>query len=261
MRRALILMISTIILSGCAASGYQTFYAEYVDAKLRPDLTTLQQGEEPQVYGSDNMERDILSLRAKNYAVIGSSSFNGKYEDISNAVQQAKRVGATMVLVDSEYTNTETRSTTLFLPDNRTTYYSGNAYGSGGSASVYGSSTSYGSKAVPIQSSTRRYDQTAVFLTKFNAKPRIGISPIELPLELRQKLERNTGVLLEVIIEDSPAYYANVLGGDVLIAIDGEEVRNLKELYRQIQRVPKGANEITMTVIRDGKEKDITVEL
>ena len=236
----LYLLILILLLSACAQSGYKQYYKPYVDAKTLPDVELLKKGQEPQVFGSKDFEKDIRTLRAKRYIPIGHSSFNGGYEDTSNAAAQAKRIGATIILVNSKYTNTQTTTSTLFLPDNKTTYYSGtgtantsynSAYsgylGSSSTNAYYsGTSTTYGTKAIPITSHQQRYDQTAVYLVKSTKKLKYGISFKDLTPDQRRSFERNTGVLIYIVMEDTPAFYANVLPGDILIKIDGSLVKN-----------------------------------
>ncbi len=61
--RVLILLIAAITLAGCAQSGYKQFYNPYVDAKTLPDVELVSEGQEPQVFGTDNFDRDILIHR------------------------------------------------------------------------------------------------------------------------------------------------------------------------------------------------------
>jgi len=258
--RFLFLMVTSLFLSGCASSGYKTFYEGYFDpAEYKDEVRTLGKNEEPEVFTSNNLERDVLVMRSRNYSVVGVSSFNGAYEDLANAKAQAKRVGAAIVLVKSAYTDTQTNSTTLFLPDNQTTYYSGSAYGSGGYAYGSGTATTYGTKAVPFTSTQRRYDQTAVYFVRHKEKPRFGFQAAPLTPAQRRDLDRNTGVLLEVIVEDTPFFYSNVLPGDVLIEIYGQPVRSVDELMGTLDQVPQDADTVDITVIRKGEEKEISV--
>ena len=219
----LYILLITLVITGCAQSGYKQFFKPYVDARTIPDVELLREGQEPKVFGSDNFERDIKILRAKRYIVIGYSSFNGGYEDNSNAAAQAKRIGATLVLINSKFTNTQTTTSTLFLPDNKTTYQSGtgtanttynSAYGgylgsSTTNAYYSGTSTTYGTKTVPITSHQRRYDQTAIYLVKLTKKLKFGVLFKELTPDQRHSLERNTGTLIDIVIEKTPAFYAN----------------------------------------------------
>lgn len=269
-----ILTLVTIFLVGCSQSGYRQFYTPYVDAKILPDIELLTEGQEPQLYGTSNLDRDILTLRSKMYIPIGYSSFNGSYEDTKNATEQAKRIGATVVLVNSQYTNTLTTTSTLLIPDNKITYYSGtvngnttynNSYGdyignSNSSATYSGTSTTYGTKSVPITSHQQRYDQKAIYLVKSTKKPKFGVALNNLTPNQREKLERNTGAYINVVMEDSPAFYANVIPGDVLIAVDDQRVLNTKQAMHLMNSVNPKKLSSTLTVIRKGKEKIINIQ-
>ena len=269
-----LIFVSVIFITGCAQSGYKQFYKPYVDTKSLTDVALLEENQEPQVFGTDNFKRDIQILRSKGYIPVGYSSFNGGYEDTKNAAEQAKRVGATIVLVSSQYTNTQTTTSTLFLPDNKTTYHSGtvnsntsynSAYsgylGNSNTSSSYGgTSTTYGTKAVPITSTQRRYDQNAFYLVKSTEKLKFGVFVNDLTPEKRVQLERNTGALIEIVIENNPAFNSNVLAGDVLIAVDGSLVKNARHALDLMSQVNPKASSSTFTVIRNGVEKNINIQ-
>ena len=272
MNRIILLSIFTL-LTGCATSGYQNFYNPYVDISVLPEPEIIHEGQEPQVYGTDNFEKDLRTLRAKKYVALGYSSFNGGYEDTKNAQAQAKRIGETVVLVNSEYTNTQTTTSTLFLPDNKTAYHSGsanaystynNSYGGYGNvntnATYSGTSTTYGTKAVPITSHQRRYDQNAVYMVKINPKMKFGVYLQDLTPEMRSQYERNTGAFVDLVFEESAAFYSNVLPGDVIISLDGNSVKNTKHAQELMAKVPSNAATSKLGIIRKGKEKIIEVK-
>ncbi|SEL90058.1 PDZ domain-containing protein [Colwellia chukchiensis] len=259
------------VLVGCAKSGYQTFYTPYFDAKTSPYVELIAEGEEPKIYTTNNFQRDINILRSKRYVPVGYSSFNGGYEDTDNAAKQAKAVGAKIILISSEYTNTQTSTTALTLPDTQTTYHSGygNAnttynsstggyLGSSNTTGTYsGTSTTYGTKTVPITTHQRRYDQSAVYFVKSTQKLKYGLMFNNLNPEQRAFFQRNTGVIVEVVIEDTPAFYANVLPGDLLIKVDENPVHNIEHATKILKSTP-GPQSI-LSVIRNGEEKEITV--
>ena len=258
MRFGLLLLVLVIV--ACAQSGYKTFYKQVVDVTTLPSVELLQPADAPQVLESDDIGRDIKILRSKHYVVIGHSSFNGGYEDVKNAVLQARRVGATVVLVGAEYTNTQTSTSTLLVPNTQTTYHSGSVYGGGSHGSYSGTSTSHGTTSVPITTSQRRYDQEAVFFAKAAQKIRYGVSLLDLTPEQRLQIERNTGAYIDFIFEETPAFDSNVLAGDILIAIDGRSVRNVEHALGLLRTVPPDAPSSTLTVIRKGVEKMVVVE-
>lgn len=253
--------IAIIVLSGCAQSGYKQFYNPYVDAKILPDVELIGQNEEPQVFISNDLDRDTRILRSRRYIVVGYSSFNGGYEDIKNAAAQAKKIGATVVLTNSEYTNTQSSTSTLLLPNNQTTYHSGSVYSGGTYGSYSGTSTTYGTQAVPLTTHQRRYDQTAVYLVKSTEQLRFGVSVADLSPDLRAEIGRNTGALIDIVIEDTPAFYSNVMAGDILVSIDGQLVKNGRHARELMGATPKDQPSSEFIVMRKGEEKSIKVKL
>ena len=249
MTKFLSILLATVLLSGCANNNYKTFYTEFVDPKTHPSVTPLRSGETPELYTSKNLDQDILTLRSKGYTAVGESAFNAGYEDPAKAIEQAKFIGASIILVNSAYTNTETSTTSLLLPNNRTTYFPG------------GTATTYGTMVVPMSSNTRRYDQFGIYFAKLNGTPRYGIQGRDLTVDLRRELGRNTGMLIEVVGEDTPVFYANVIAGDVLIRLDGKPVLDREGAIALLGAVPESADIVVMTVVRNGEEKDITVKL
>ncbi len=241
-------IILSITFTGCATSGYKSFYKPYStneqlkQAMLNPDYKFLEKGEEPQVYSTKNFDTDSKKLRRKGYIPIGYSSFNGAYEDTSNAIAQAKRLGAVLVLINSQYTNTETRTSTLLLPDNKTTYSSGNVnsyatynsnYGYSGygdaNTNYSGTSTTYGTKAVPYTTNTRRYDQSAMFFIKNTKKLKFGVAYNNISREQRIEFGSN-GVVVDLIYENTPVYNSDILEGDIIIKMNGSSIENYQKI-------------------------------
>jgi hypothetical protein len=262
--KPIITVLLSFFLAGCATSGYRQFYQSYggVTQLKDIDITFLPEGGEPELYQVNTKEVDaaVRRLRSKGYLPIGYSSFNGAYEDIANAKAQAKRLKAFAVIVGVEYTDTQTSTIPLSMPTSQTTYGSGMVSAGGAHGTYSGSSTTYGSTIVPVTTQQRRYDQNAVFLAKDNRKARFGLCCSDLESKQRQALGRNTGSVVDVVIEKTPAFYANIIEGDVIIAIDGVPVRSAAEGYAAMNNVPKQATSSTLTIIRGGKELSIEVQ-
>lgn len=258
--KTLIVVAAVAILSACASSGYQQFYKPYVDVKTLSDIESLKEGEVPKVYNSNNMDTDGKALVSKGYIALGYSSFNGGYENESALISQARRVGAVVVLTGSAYTNTETTTTSVLIPTSSTTTQSGSVYGYGGNASYNGSSTTYGSTVVPRTTSQKRYDQTAVFFVKSIKKMKFGAGFNNLSPEQRAVYQRNTGVIVEVVMENTPAFNANLLEGDVIIGVDKLPVNNVEQLIKILENIDTTKTvSIVVKVIRKSEEKNITV--
>lgn len=261
MRSLIVLLVLSILLAACATNEYQKFYNSYTDANSLQDVKLLHEGQEPSIYSSNNLKRDVKVLVSKGYLPIGQSSFNGELQGKEEVIAQARRVGAVVVLVKSKYTNTQTNTTPLFLPNNSTTYNSGSVYGYGGSASYSGSSTTYGTTVVPLRSQQRRYDQAAVYFVKSTKKLKYGIHLADLTPEIRSSIQRNTGALVDIVMQDSPAFYANLLAGDILIRIDGNEVRNARQAGKLLQDSDPLNGESKLTILRNGQKKVISVNI
>jgi len=235
MRIFLALMV-VVMISGCA-SGYQKFYKSEVDGKTSENIELLQPGQEPKVYGTNNFERDSKALFSKGYIRIGYSSFNGSFEDEKKVKAQAKRVGAYIVLIDSKYTNTQSTTSSLFVPNG-----------------------TYGTLAVPITSHQRRFDQNAIFFAKYTKKLKLGIQIRDLTEAQRIEAERNTGVSIYVVMNNSPAFKANLLPGDIAIEINGTPIRNIQHFLEVLDSMDHSITSAHFKIIRKGKVKDIIIK-
>jgi len=267
-------ILGLMLLAGCAENGYKKFYKPFVDVKTLQNMEYLTPAQQPELLESNNFERDIPILRSKSYVAIGASSFNGGYEETKNAMEQAKFIGATVVLVGSRYTNTQTTTSMLLLPNNQITYQTGTtnsnttynnslggSLGTAQTTTTYnGTSTTYGTQAIPFTVNQRRYDQEAIFFVKIAQKFKFGVHLIDLTPEQRSKYERNTGALIDVVFEGSPAFNSNVLTGDLLISVDGILVNNSQNAQEIMAGVDAAKGSSELKVIRNGSEKIVSVK-
>jgi uncharacterized iron-regulated protein len=83
-------------------------------------------------------------------------------------------------------------------------------------------------------------------------KPRIGVI-----LKAEKDLK---GLAIEKVLPGSPAEKAGLLPGDQLIAVGGIEIREVKEIHHALSERGWG-NDITFTITREGKQKEVTVTL
>lgn len=73
-------------------------------------------------------------------------------------------------------------------------------------------------------------------------------------------IEHGEGVLVADVTEDSPAEKAGLKRGDIILAIDGGTVKEVSDLTGKVALLSPGTQS-TFSVIRDGNEKDITVNI
>jgi serine protease Do len=266
-----IIVLCAFVLTGCQ-NGFSSFYHPYFDPKSIPqafaaDVKYLEPGETPQIFSTNDMSRDVKIARSKYWLPIGYSSFNGAMGTQAQLLKQAETLGAPMVLVTSQFTGNRTVTTPLFLPNNQTTYYNGttngqiNGYNANYNSNTTGTATTYGTTVVPITSVQARYDQTAVYFARYVKKLKFGLSFVPLTPELRQKYERNTGALVDIVFENSPAFTANILPGDIVTEIDGKAVENNLQAMALMSDTQPINGLSTIKILRNGSEKTINVQL
>lgn len=90
----------------------------------------------------------------------------------------------------------------------------------------------------------------------------LGVVPIDPSDALRSKFgaEPGVGVLVNEVIDDSPAQHAGIAAGDLILSVDGTTVTSARELRRAIAGHRPG-EEVTIGLLRDGKELSVRAEL
>lgn len=73
-------------------------------------------------------------------------------------------------------------------------------------------------------------------------------------------LDATSGVLIAEVTDDSPAEKAGLEQGDVLVTLDGAPLVDVADLRNKIAMTPPDSK-VRLKVIRDGKEKTITVTI
>lgn len=107
----------------------------------------------------------------------------------------------------------------------------------------------------------------------------LGISGISLRPDLAKEMdlsEDQRGALVEEVMSDSPADKAGFrgsdrkvtidgqdinVGGDVIIAVNGQEIRDIDELVAYLYNKTNVGDKVKFTLLRDGKEITLDVEL
>lgn len=92
-----------------------------------------------------------------------------------------------------------------------------------------------------------------------NNSRRIGVSTMQLTKQLADYfgIAGGRGVLVTAVTDDGPAAKAGVKAGDVITAIDGEEIDSPGDISRVINRKKEG--EVSLTVIRNKSQQTIRV--
>lgn len=108
--------------------------------------------------------------------------------------------------------------------------------------------------------------------------PWVGISSANISTDLAEllKLDHAKGVLIMTVVKDSPADKAGLrgssetatldeieytVGGDIILSVDGKEIRQIDDLLIHLQREKNVGDTINLEILRDGKTIDIVLTL
>jgi len=98
-------------------------------------------------------------------------------------------------------------------------------------------------------------------MMRLGGPPRLGIRMHDLTDQLAEHfgVGEEGGVLVASVREGSPAAEAGLQAGDVVVRFDGEGVDDPHDLLVAVHGAEAGS--VPMTVVRDGEERTVTVEL
>lgn len=90
----------------------------------------------------------------------------------------------------------------------------------------------------------------------------LGVSMQEITLELAEslKLKKVGGILIAGVLKDGPADHAGIKPGDILKAVDGDEISNSAEILNLVAALPPGRT-VLLTIIRNHSEKSFKVTI
>lgn len=112
--------------------------------------------------------------------------------------------------------------------------------------------------AIPINAAKPIYEQ----LIQYNKvkRPYIGISGRDLDETTAKRNNLVEGIYVASVDEYSAAEKAGIKPGDVIIKADGKEIKTMNEL-NEIKNTHNIGETMTVTVNRNGQEKEITITL
>ena len=113
--------------------------------------------------------------------------------------------------------------------------------------------------AIPINSTLDVIDD----LIEYNKvlRPYIGISGINLDESTVKRYNLATlGIYIQSVQNFSPAEKSGLQAGDIIIKADGKDITNMDEL-NEIKNTHKIGETMTLTINRNGQEKDVSVTL
>lgn len=90
----------------------------------------------------------------------------------------------------------------------------------------------------------------------------LGVYIQDVDSDIRDALDLKTkeGVLVDDVVEDSPAEKAGIRPGDVIVEFNGKDVKNERKL-RYMIKATKPGDEVKVVVYRENDRKALTVEM
>lgn len=245
------LTVLMALASGCT-NRYAEHYVGLLDGKTIEETGFLDVArDEPRLYRSDDLNADAVNVAEDGYWPIGYASFlaaagSGSRDD---ALEQARSVGAEIVLLQSEYLTTEIDLRPVTVPHYHTFRSKGESV----------TTTSYSTEWVPY--SVDRHTFEGLFFAPIRRDMRpSGILAMDVPREVAREIGQYQGAWVYAVMKDSPARAANVMAGDVVVEIDGQSVDGPDDFNRRISRVVGGGGgTATLTIVRDGQRRPIPV--
>jgi len=252
--RVFLIVLTVLFLSSCA-TGYAQFYQAYPDSGRTLERRATPAPQVPTAERASGNVQDIFATYLRRgYNALGYSHFNsGAAESDNGAIAQGAKIGADLVvIVDPRYTDTQSGAIPITTPKTTTSYTTGTAtaYGPSGTTTAYGNATTttYGSQTAYVPYSVDRFDYGAIYFVR--TRFQFGAFFRDLTTDERQELQSNKGVVVTIIVDGSPAYDADFLEGDMILAINGKPVGGGESMADALLR-HKGQL-VTMSVMRNG---------
>jgi serine protease Do len=102
-----------------------------------------------------------------------------------------------------------------------------------------------------------RGDGGDVFVWRSGGSRQIGVGVTPLTKQLADHFGVANGVMINNVREDSPAARAGLRAGDIIVEVDGKEVKGDFDLIRAISEKKEG--DVSLTIVRDGNRQSVTV--
>lgn len=251
MKRIFSMAILGLLVTGCVSENLERFYspvnietADCIPCMADPVIERR----------SGNSTEDVFNMMEFDYAPIGVLAFEGgEYDGLERSIfNLAKKNHAEKVLVYGEYVRTESGSGAIPMTTYNTTFVTTpNGFGGFSSTPVTTSNTSY----IPYSYSNRRFNYEAVFYCKVTNPSRFGAAFSELSEQEARSIGSRDHIKIHRVIRGKPAWKCNLFAGDIILEANGQKATI--ELIRQLAE----EGDVTVKILRDGKEKVIVVKI
>lgn len=242
------IIILLVVLLQCACTNtFEKFYNSTSDTSLTEGTDVA----DTKLYFGNfaDIKQEGRKMLGEGYVQIGYSSFYSSPVDTDEALEFGKKLNADIVIVFEKYMDTINSAIPITTPTFSTvnTSYHNNYGGYG-----YATSTIQGSETTYMPSTVDRYEYFASYWKKQTTKSRVGLYFEPLTNEIKQQINTNKGILVAIVVKDTPAFANDILVGDVITKINGKDVYDKASYDAIMDNIPKNSN-VEYTIIRNGK--------
>ena len=114
--------------------------------------------------------------------------------------------------------------------------------------------------AIPTSMAMRIVDSLRETGTVQRAYLGVLPQPVDQSMADYYGMDRPRGVLITQVNEDTPAEKAGLKDGDIILSVDGREIRN-PSMLRNVISLSEVGQEVELAIVREGKEKNVAVKL
>ena len=224
--RPIYLLLSILLLAGCATTSkppvvappdQANLYGKSYVERAKPPAT--KPSAPPRIYRGEYLDTDYQKLLEAGYDILGYSSFEAGDVPPEQALEQAAKVNADLVMVYSRRNGRVPMSVRMDAAKTRA------------KSEDQGNNAPQSGRLVEPQSQSSRYEYFASYWTKL-APPILGLH-VQVPGE---GAKPSTGLPVLAVIKDSPAAAAEIRAGDTLLRIGDAEMRSVDALLQATLR-------------------------
>jgi hypothetical protein len=259
-KRIFFVIPALAFLAGCVSNPYKRNYTGTLSEHLpksEPNGFVAATGE-PQLLSSSDIRQDGLRLLEQGYFPIGRAKFREQLIDGRLALEQAREVGADVVLVKQQHVGSETYSVPVpeWTPDrtivvNESAQTHDQATNNVQTFDKQTVTVIEGEYQTRYQNETvEYYDHTAIFWKK-TVDPVFGVCVSELDDAQRKGIQSNKGVAVKAVVKRSPAFMADLFRGDILRRFAGKDVLGAEEFFDLVSA--NAGKTVDLELWRDGQ--------
>jgi len=244
------------------APAFADDYSKFYQPAPRGSVALLPSATPPEIVQSTgDAQADVTRMWQQGFALIGYSAFNGKLHDPAKALKFGLTLKARYVVVATGGVSERTSAIPLTMPTSNTSQTFGNVAVSGGLGSANGTfnatTTTTGSQTTYIPFTVRRADQAAAY---FGPVERRGSGVFAKPLTDSEKaqLGTNRGIRVLAVRDGSPAYNADIVPGDIILAVNDQPLA--LDAWNAAMAAPTGTK-IKVSLQRQNAPRDVIVTI